>query len=226
MRLCIPSGLTQQEIEHLSRLVVAKKTLQRGDCLYRKGDKFRGIFAIKAGTAKMVTYDLHGNEYVTGLLLPGELLGFDAFAADRHECSAIALETVRYCELPADRLDELCREVPKLLRELFRHASAKLYGETSQIVLTKRPADERVAAFLLDISRRLQRRGFSALEFRLSLTRQDIGSYLGLALETVSRILGKFADEGLIGVHSKHVRIFKQEALQAICTGSAELPSA
>jgi CRP/FNR family transcriptional regulator len=137
----------------------------------------------------------------------------------------ILLETLRYCELPADRLDELCREVPKLLRELFRHASAKFYGETSPIVLTKRPADERVAAFLLDISRRLQLRGFSALDFRLSLTRQDIGSYLGLALETVSRILGKFAEEGWIGVHSKHVRIFKQEALRAICNGSVDLPN-
>lgn len=215
--LCIPRGLSPDEIERISRIVARRKTLQKGEHLYHKGDKFRGIIAIKAGTAKTVTYDGRGNDYITGVLLPGELLGFDALASDRHKCSAVALETLSYCELPADQLDELCQKVPNLLRELFRHASARLDGETDQAIINKQPADERVAAFLLDLSERLARRGFSPVDFRLSLTRQEIGNYLGLALETVSRTLRVFQDGGVIDVQNKQVHIKDLEGLRRVC---------
>lgn len=205
--LCIPRGLSQQDIDRIGDIVSRKRTLQKGDYLYRKGDRFRGILAIKAGTAKMVTMDQAGNEYMTAYLLPGELLGFDALANDRHTCSAIALETVSYCEMPADQLDSLCRDVPNLLRELFRHAGDTLAAETTQFVLGKRPAEERVAGFLINLSDRLATRGFSAIDFRLSLTRQEIGNFLGLALETVSRILKNFEDDGLIKVDYKNIHI-------------------
>jgi CRP/FNR family transcriptional regulator len=215
--LCIPRGLAPEDIERISRIVGRKKTLQKGEHLYHKGDRFRGIIAIKAGTAKTVTYDGRGNEYITGLMLPGELLGFDALASDRHNCSAIALETLSYCELPSDQLDELCQSVPNLLRELFRHASARLDEETDQAVTNKQPAEERVAAFLLDLSNRLQNRGFSPTAFRLSLTRQEIGNFLGLALETVSRTLRQFQDRGLIDVQHKQVRIIDMARLRQVC---------
>jgi CRP/FNR family transcriptional regulator len=216
--LCIPRGLAREDIEHIGRIVGRKKTLQRGEHLYRKGDPFRGIIAIKAGTAKTVTYDNHGNEYITSLLLPGELLGFDALASERHKCSAIALETLSYCELPADQLDEVCQKVPNLLRELFRHAGARLDEETEQAIVNKQPAEERVAAFLLNLSDRLKNRGFSPVNLRLSLTRQEIGNYLGLALETVSRTLRTFQDEGLIAVRHKQVQINDLEGLRRICS--------
>jgi len=216
--LCIPRGLAREDIEQISRIVNRKKTLQRGEHLFHKGDKFRGILAIKGGTAKTTTYDSQGNEYVTGFWLPGELLGFDALAGDRHKYSAIALETLSYCELPADQLDELCQRVPNLLRELFRHASARLDGETEQAILNKQPAEERVAAFLLNLSDRLKERGFSAVEFRLSLNRQEIGNFLGLALETVSRTLRGFQDEGLIAVQHKDVHILDLEGLRTVCS--------
>jgi CRP/FNR family transcriptional regulator len=215
--LCIPRGLDREEIDQISHIVSRKKTLQRGEHLFHKGDRFRGIVAIKGGTAKTVTYDSHGNEYVTGFWLPGELLGFDALASDRHSCSAVALETLSYCELPADQLDGLCQKVPNLLRELFRHASARLEGETAQAVVNKQPADERVAAFLLSLSDRLKSRGFSPLDFRLSFSRQEIGNYLGLALETVSRTLRAFQDEGLIAVQHKQVRIIDLDGLRRVC---------
>jgi CRP/FNR family transcriptional regulator len=215
--LCIPRGLAPEDIERISRIVSRRKTLQKGEHLYHKGDKFRGIIAIKAGSAKTVTYDGRGNEYITAVMLPGELLGFDALASDQHRCSAIALETLSYCELPADQLDELCQSVPNLLRELFRHASARLDEETEQVITNKQPADERVAAFLLDLSDRLQHRGFSSSNFRLSLTRQEIGNYLGLALETVSRTLRLFQDQGLIDVQHKHVRITNINGLRKVC---------
>jgi CRP/FNR family transcriptional regulator len=214
--LCIPRGLAADDIDRLSRIVARKKTLQRGEHLYHKGDPFRGLIAIKAGTAKTVTYDGRGNEYITGLWLPGELLGFDALASDRHTCSAIVLETLSYCELPSDQLDHLCQQVPNLLRELFRHASTRLDDAISQAVIAKRPADERVAAFLLDLSDRLHERGFSPAIFRLSLTRQEIGNYLGLALETISRTLRLFQDRHLIEVHRKYVQIKDPEGLRQI----------
>lgn len=215
--LCIPRGLASEDIERISRIVTRKKTLQRGEYLFHKGDRFRGIMAIKAGTAKTVAFDAEGNEYVTGLMLPGELMGFDALASDRHRCSAIALETLSFCELPAEQLDQLCQEVPNLLRELFRHASARLDEETEQVILSKRPAEERVAAFLLNLSERLRSRGLSPISFKLSLTRQEIGNYLGLALETVSRILRIFQDADLIQVDSKEVRIIDLEGLKRLC---------
>ena len=215
--LCIPRGLASEDIERISRIVTRKKTLQRGEFLFRKGDRFRGLIAIKSGTAKTVSFDAEGNEYVTGLMLPGELLGFDALASDRHRCSAVALETVSYCELPSEQLDQLCQEVPNLLRELFRHASARLDAETEQVILSKRPAEERVAAFILNLSERLRSRGLSPLNFKLSLTRYEIGNYLGLALETVSRILRVFQDDELIEVDSKVVRIIDLERLKRLC---------
>ncbi len=216
--LCIPRGLAPDDIEHISRIVSRKKTLQRGEHLFHKGERFRGIIAIKGGTAKTMTYDSHGNEYITGFWLPGELLGFDALASDLHKCSAVALETLSYCELPADQLDELCRKVPNLLRELFRHASTRLEEETEQVIVNKQPAEERVASFLLNLSDRLKSRGFSPIDFRLSLNREEIGNFLGLALETVSRTLRGFQDGGLIAVQHKQVRINDLDGLRRVCS--------
>ncbi|HYE33846.1 helix-turn-helix domain-containing protein [Methylocaldum sp.] len=213
--LCIPRGLAQKDIERISRIVSRKKTLQRGEHLFHEGDKFRGVLAIKGGTAKTVIHDSYGGEYITGFLLPGELLGFDALATNHHKCSAVALETLSYCELPADQLDQLCHEVPNLLRELFRHASAKLDEETDQVIINKRAAEERVAMFILNLSDRLRKRGFSPIDFKLTLTRQEIGNFLGLALETVSRTLRNLEDAGLITVHHRDVRILDLDALRA-----------
>lgn len=214
--LCIPRGLTEAEIELIGGIVGRRKTLNRGDYLYRAGERFRGILAVKSGSAKTVAEDGQGREYMTGLMLPGELLGFDALATDVHKCSAVALETLSYCELPADRLDELCERVPNLLRELFRHAGARLDEETAQAITTRQPAEERVAAFLLNLSERLESRGFSPVDFRLSLTRQEIGNYLGLALETVSRVLQGLQAAGLISIRNRDVRILDRQALRGL----------
>ncbi|CAL1240263.1 helix-turn-helix domain-containing protein [Candidatus Methylocalor cossyra] len=217
--LCLPRGLHREDIERIGRLVNRKKTLQRGEYLYHKGEPFRGIIAIKAGTAKVVAYDDQDGEYIVGVLLPGELLGFDGLASNRHSCSAVALETLSYCELAADQLDALCHEVPNLLRELFRHASARLEDGIEQAILHKKSAEARVALFLLDFSERLRLRGFSPHHFTLTLTRQDIGNYLGLALETVSRILSGFQAAGLIAVRHRQIRVADLEGLRSVGAG-------
>lgn len=205
--ICLPRGLSQSEIDSISQVIKARKTLQRGDFIYREGDSFKGLLAIKSGSAKLVSNDAHGNEHILNILLPGELLGFDGLSSTKHGCAAIALETMTFCILPADSMDNLFMNLPSLTRELFRHSGEKMLEDKNQLVLSKRPAEERMAYFLLSLSERLRRRGFSASEFKLSLTRQEIGNHLGLALETVSRLLKKFQDDGLIAVRNRFIQI-------------------
>ena len=212
--ICLPRGLSQAEIDNISKVIKARKTLQRGDFIYREGDNFRGILAIKSGSAKLVANDNHGNEHILNILLPGELLGFDGLSSEKHGCAAIALETMTFCILPADSMDHLFQKLPSLTRELFRHTGEKMLEDKNQLVLSKRPAEERLAYFLISLSDRLKRRGFSASEFKLSLTRQEIGNHLGLALETVSRLLKKFQDEDLIIVKNRFISIKNQVALK------------
>lgn len=216
--ICFPRGLSQEEINNISLIIKPKKTLQRKEYIFRQGDSFRGVLAIKSGTAKLVSNDQQGNEHILNILLPGELLGFDGLYNDSHLYSAIALETLSFCELPAQSMDKLFQAVPTLTREFFRHSSEKMNEDKELIVLSKRPAEERLAYFLISLSDRLERRGFSAFEFTLSLTRQEIGNHLGLALETVSRLLKKSQEDKLISVKSKHIRINDIPRLRAIFT--------
>jgi CRP/FNR family transcriptional regulator len=212
--ICLPRGLSHEEIESISQIVKAKKTLQRGEFIYHEGDSFRGILAIKSGSAKLVGADQHGNEHILNILLPGELLGFDGLSTDKHSCAAIALETTSFCLLPADSMDDLFHNIPSLTRELFRHSGEKMLEDKNQLILSKRPAEERLAYFLISLSERLKRRGFSASEFKLSLSRQEIGNHLGLALETVSRLLKKFQEDELIVVQNRFITITDLTALK------------
>lgn len=214
--ICFPRGLSNDEINNISRFIKAKKVLQRGEYIFREGDNFRGVLAIKSGTAKLVSDDHHGNEHILNILLPGELLGFDGLCNEKHQCSAIALETLSFCELPAQSMDDIFLNVPSLTRELFRHSGEKMNEDKEFIVLSQRPAEERLAHFLIGLSDRMKKRGFSATEFTLSLTRQEIGNHLGLALETVSRLLKKFQQDDLINVQSKHIKIKDIPRLRAI----------
>ncbi|MGR8932487.1 MAG: helix-turn-helix domain-containing protein [Gammaproteobacteria bacterium] len=214
--ICLPRGLTQAEIDNISKVVKAKKTLQRGDFLYREGDNFKGILAIKSGSAKLIANDSHGNEHILNILLPGELLGFDGLSTEKHGCAAIALETMTFCILPADSMESLFQNLPGVTRELFRHSGEKMLEDKNQLVLSKRPAEERLAYFLISLSERLKRRGFSSSEFKLSLTRQEIGNHLGLALETVSRLLKKFQADGLINVQNRFIQIKDIDSLRAM----------
>ncbi len=212
--ICLPRGLSHEEIESISQIIKAKKTLQRGEFIYHEGDNFRGILAIKSGSAKLVGADQHGNEHILNILLPGELLGFDGLSTDKYSCAAIALETTSFCLLPADSMDNLFQNIPSLTRELFRHSGEKMLEDKNQLILSKRPAEERLAYFLISLSERLKRRGFSASEFKLSLSRQEIGNHLGLALETVSRLLKKFQEDEMIMVQNRFITITDLSALK------------
>lgn len=214
--ICLPRGLSKDEIEEIDIVIKRKKTLQRGEYIYREGEEMKGLLAIKSGTAKLTTNDEHGNEHILDVLLPGELLGFDGLQNSRHSCSVIALETLSICELPVTKLEELAKLVPGLMRELFFHAGEKIKEDCNRIILKDIPAEERLAYFLLNLSSRYNKRGFSATEFQLPLTRHEIGTHLGIALETVSRLLKKLKDEGIIEVDKRNIRILDMQALKQL----------
>lgn len=223
--ICFPRGLTQEEIKHLEGVVQRRKVLHKGDFLFRSGEAFQGLIAIKSGMAKLTFQDDQSQEHILAVLLPGELLGFDALSHDTHRCSAVALDTLSYCELPAGQIGRICAKIPALFQEMLRHAGDAIDTQREQMLFIKKPANQRLAAFLLDLSWRLESRGFSKDEFSLGLTRQELGNHLDLALATVSRTLKRFEKAGWIELHSRWVRIVDRQALEnllAEANGEAE----
>ncbi len=215
--LCLPMGLAPADVDKLEAIVKRSRPLRRGDHLFESEHKFRSLFAVKTGSVKTYTLGPDGNEQVLGFHLPGELLGLDAIQSDVHRCSARVLETSSVCELPFERLEELASHIPTLQHQLFRLLSKEIGQDTDMVALLSRsPAEERLASFLLSLSERYQRRGFSAKEFILSMSRQEIGSYLGLALETVSRLFTRFQEDGILRVDRKHITILDLERLRKV----------
>lgn len=213
-RICLPSGMPPDEIDSLSDIVRRDRPLRKGESIYHAGERFSGIFALKSGAAKLVHTDHFGNESIIAVLLPGELLGFDGLASGRYLCSLIVLEASRYCELPSHRIEQISQRMPSLYQVLLQRTGEQFDQSIEKIAISQRPADERLAAFLLDLAKRYGARGFSSEQFQLSLTRQEIGNHLGLALETVSRALGKFEAAGMIGVRGKQIHILDAELLR------------
>ena len=215
--LCLPAGLTNGEMEQLDSMVNVRRKLKRGETLYRAGEKFDAIYAVRSGFFKSrVTYE-DGRDQVTGFSMSGEILGMDGIGEGTHNCDAVALENSEVCSIPYARLEELSREITGLQRHFHKMMSREIVRESGvMMLLGVMRADERIAAFLLNISQRLGARGFAPLEFHLRMTREEIGSYLGLKLETVSRAFSKFHADGLLDVEQKFVRIKSVEGLQKV----------
>ncbi|MCB1876015.1 MAG: fumarate/nitrate reduction transcriptional regulator Fnr [Chromatiales bacterium] len=215
--LCLPLGLDQVDVDRLDEIVRRARPMNAGDHLFRTGDAFRSLYAVRAGSVKVYSLDADGEEQILGFHLPGELLGMDAISGKAHACSAKVLETTSVCEIPFERLQELSLRLPSLQSQLFRLLSQEIiHDEAMLLVLGKKPAEERLATFLLSLSERFHRRGFSATEFNLSMSRHDIGNYLGLAVETVSRLFRRFQDDGLLEVQRKHILITDLPRLRAM----------
>ena len=215
--LCLPMGLTPDDVERLDDIVKRARPLHRGDFLFRNGQSFRSLYVVKTGSVKTYTPSEEGGEQVLGFHLPGEIIGLDAIDKEVHACSAKVLETSAICEVPFSRLEELSNRIPSLQHQMYRLLSKEISHDTELLlVLGKKSAEERLAAFLLSMSKRLRQRGLSPTDFYLSMSRHEIGNYLGLAVETVSRLFTRFQDEGLLKVDRKHVELINLEALEAI----------
>jgi CRP/FNR family transcriptional regulator len=215
--LCLPFGLDPREVNQLDELVGSRRKIKRQQHLYRSGDGFEAIYAIRAGSFKTDVILEDGRDQVTGFQMAGELLGLDGISTEHHTCNAIALEDSEICAIPFSRLEVLSREIHTLQHHFHKVMSREIVRDHGVMMLlgTMR-AEERLAAFLLNLSQRFTARGFSHAEFYLRMTREEIGSYLGLKLETVSRAFSRFQEEGHIAVQQKHIRILNVNGLKAL----------
>lgn len=214
--LCLPMGLDRKDMERLDALVEQLGPFHEGDHLYREGDPFRALYAVRSGYLKTYVVDESGREQVLGFHLPGELIGLDAIYPDRHQCSAAVLDTATVCRVNYRDITDLSQRVPGLQRQMFRLMSKNigsahaLHGDFS--------AEERIAAFLTNLSDRLSTRGYSATHFVLAMPRRDIANFLRLAPETVSRVLKRFQNDDLIAVDRREIRVLDLPRLQALAS--------
>ena len=212
--LCLPIGIHEKDMARLEKIIKRKQPLNKGKHLFNQGDAFHSLYAIKSGSVKIYSIADDGSEQITGFLLPGELAGMDAINTGQHNSYAKALETTSFCEMPFAQLEELAGQLPSLQHQLLRLMSKEIVKEGEMLMqLGKKTAEERLASMLLSFSTRFKERGFSPTEFNLSMSRNDIGNYLGLVVETVSRLFTRFQEQGLIYVKGKYIRLIDMQAL-------------
>jgi CRP/FNR family transcriptional regulator len=215
--LCMPAGLNTEELDRLDHVVANRRKVKRGATLFRNGEKFNALYAIRTGFFKTCVAADDGRDQVTGFQMAGEIMGLDGIVSDHHSCDAVALEDAEVCVMPFDRIEDLSREITGLQRHVHKIMSREIVREHGvMLLLGSMRAEERLAAFLLNLVQRLHARGFSQSELILRMTREEIGSYLGLKLETVSRTFSKFQEDGIIEVKQRHVRIVDTEALNRL----------
>lgn len=213
-------GLDSTDVERLESVVKRSRPLHRGDHLFHCGERFNSLFVVKTGSVKTYTPTIDGGEQVLGFHLPGEVIGLDGIEKESHACSARVLETSAICEVPFARFEELSNSLPSLQHQMYRLLSKEICYETEMLLmLGKKGADERLATFLLNMSQRLHKRGLCPTDFHFSMSRHEIGNYLGLAVETVSRLFTRFQEDGLLRVDRKHVQLLDLPALEATANG-------
>ena len=219
--LCLPLGMSPEQMERLDAMVATRRSVARGDALFRSGDAFTALFAVRSGFFKTGLSTEDGRDQVTGFQMTGELLGLDGIGTDHHTCDAIALEDSQVCVIPFQQLEALSRELSDLQRHFHKIMSREIVREHGvMLLLGSMRAEERLAAFLLNLTQRLRARGFSASSLVLRMTREEIGSYLGMKLETVSRAFSKFQDDGVLEVKQRHIRVLDPQALQMLVNSS------
>lgn len=216
-QLCLPLGLENEDLDRLEAIIQRAKPLASGTHLFHVGDPFRSIYAIRSGSLKSYTLTNEGEERITGFHLAGELVGLDAISHNEHHCGAVSLETTSICTIPFDQVQALSHSVPNLGQQLLRLMSTEiLHNQDHLSTLNKKSADQRLATLLISISERYKKRGFSEFEFNLTMSRNDISNYLGLAVETVSRLFTKFQNLSILDTQRKLVKILDMTQLKMI----------
>ena len=217
--LCLPRGLTPDEVQRFEKIVNRSRPIQAGEHLFRAGDEFRTVASVRTGCFKSYVIDHEGQEQVLGFHLPGEIIGLDAIHSCRHTANVVALDTSAICTLTFDSVSTMARHMPELQSELFRIMSQRI--AELETIAGDLSADERIAMFLMSLSERFARRGYSDREFILAMSRRDIASFLRLATETVSRVLARFQKSGLLRVDRKQVRIRDLDGVRKIARQQA-----
>jgi CRP/FNR family transcriptional regulator len=224
--LCLPAGIDSDDLKRLDAAVRDKRKLNRGDALFRQGDTFHALYVVRSGSLKTFVESPGGDLQILGFHLPGEIVGVDALANDHHLCSAEALEHTSICELPYVQLQEVVHEVPSLYRQLMRVISREVVAEQRHLVMMgKQQAQERLAIFLRSLADRYGRLSRDSTTLTLSMSRYEIASYLGLVVETVSRLFGRMEDAGILAVNRKTIHILRPDLLEDLCDqGLGRLP--
>ena len=222
--ICMPANLDAAQLDRIDQVVTKRVRIKRGEALYKEGDAFKAIYTVRSGFIKTSVASAGGREQVTGFQMAGETLGLDGIVTEHHHGNAVALEDTEVCAIHFAKLEALTSEIPAVQHHMHKAMSREIVREHGMMLLLgSMRAEERLAAFLLNLVKRLHARGFSGTELMLRMTREEIGSYLGLKLETVSRLLSKLALDGIIEVRHKHVRIADIARLRAIQCEAATL---
>ena len=222
--LCLPLSLDLSELNALDAIVKRSRPLKKGEVQFRQRDTFNSVYAVRSGSLKTFNITDCGEEQITGFHLPSEFVGLSAMDTEQYPVSAIALETTSICEIPFERLDELSVTLPQLRRQLMRIMSREIRDEQQMLLLlSKKNADERIATFLINLSARFRARGYSPYQFRLAMSRNEIGNYLGLAVETVSRVFTRFQQNDLLKAEGKEIHLLNLIELCALAGGSQDV---
>lgn len=217
-RLCLPLGLQNSDLQQLDKIIKRSDSYKRAQTLFSLDNDFKSLYVVRSGSFKTTISAANGREQVTGFYFPGEFVGLDAIHENSYRSNALALETSSVCELPYENLQEIGSQMPQLQLQLLSRLSKELSADKSlMLLLGKKTADEKLATFLLSLSKRFRDRGFSATDFQLSMSRGDIANHLGLAVETVSRVMSRFQDEGLVVIDGKAISLQKMDELEALC---------
>jgi len=214
-KLCLPAGLSPEAMHQLEGVVSHRVRVKKRDSLYRAGEQFAALYAVRLGTLKTVVLTEDGREQITGYHMAGDIIGLDGLGGDHYASGAVALEDSEACVLPFNRLDELAHDLPVLRHNLFRSIAHDIGRDQNMLLLLgSRCAEERVSLFLLELAEAFRARGYSSSEFVLRMTREEIASYLGLKLETVSRVFSHLQEEGLIQIQGRAVKLLDAVALK------------
>lgn len=215
--LCIPFSLNNSEMEQLDNIIERKKPIQKGQLICNAGDKLHSIFAIRSGSFKSYSLSNDGDEQVVSFNLAGDIVGFDSIGRGIHQSFTVALETSMVCEIPYETVEKLSGTMPRLRQHMMRLMSDEILDDQKMLMLlSQRNAEERLASFISLLSERYGKRGLSTKEFRLTMTRGDIGKYLGLTVETVSRLFGRLKKNKIIEVTGNYVTIVDKPGLDLI----------
>lgn len=219
-QLCLPMGLEDADINRLDQIIGGRRRLAKDERLYKMGEPFRSLYAVRFGHFKTYQVNAAGEEQITGFQMAGELLGMDAISGTHH-CDAVTLEDSEVCEIPFSRLEELFGQVPALLRHFHRIMSQEITREQNvMLLLGNMRAEQRFAVFLVNLSARYAARGYSPNRFQLRMSREDIGNYLGLTIESISRLLSRFKKQGWLEVDKREVALLDPAKLKAIAAGT------
>jgi CRP/FNR family transcriptional regulator len=211
------------DLNALDEIVKRSRPLKKGEFLFRQGDTFNSVYAVRSGSLKTFSITDCGEEQITGFHLPSEFVGLSGMDTDNYPVSAIALETTSICEIPFDRLDDLSASLPQLRRQLMRIMSREIRDDQQMmLLLSKKTDDERIATFLVNLSARFRSRGYSPYQFRLAMSRNEMGNYLGLAVETVSRVFTRFQQSSLLSAEGKEIHILNLIELCALAGGTID----